>query len=221
MDTLQEEDEEEASADWAGGVPIGANGASPSKARNRASVSSMASFAQQLSTDQQAALQSSRLSQQYGPDSTIDIRPPPPLPNLKCGDETASGALEPLVDEIACALREWASLLYTHLYRRDYALFELVREHIEALHVGRKQLLAKTLSIDETEKLRREMVGRLVKGNIEQGLDVIVRHPTWGGLVDVDVEGEIERKGWASVVRMCKFACKDEGGEGRLTVLST
>lgn len=34
----------------------------------------------------------------------------PPIPSLKAGDETAKGALEPLVDEIACALREWHSV---------------------------------------------------------------------------------------------------------------
>jgi hypothetical protein len=130
-------------------------------------------------------------------------RPPPPLPNLKCGDETLSGEEEPLIDEIACALREWASLLYTHLYRRDYALFETVRSHIKALYAGRRQLLAKSLSVEETDRLREEMVRRLVKGNVEQGLDIIVRHPTWGGLVDVEVEGEVDKRAWMPATRMC------------------
>ncbi|GAA5903536.1 hypothetical protein JCM5296_006854 [Sporobolomyces johnsonii] len=204
MEPLQEEDEEEENDFEAsrqnGPVSLVANG-SPTKARNRTSVGSIASFASQLSTDQQLALQSSRASQYGGPEPA-DTRPAPPLPNLKCGDETASGADEPLIDEIACALREWASLLYTHLYHRDYALFESVRNHLEVLHAGRKQLLARTLSQEESLKLRKEAVARLVQGNIEQGLDIIVRHPVWGGLVDVNVEGEIERKGWLSIVRM-------------------
>ncbi|GAA5859498.1 hypothetical protein JCM1840_004642 [Sporobolomyces johnsonii] len=204
MEPLQEEDEEEENDFEAsrqnGPVSLVANG-SPTKARNRTSVGSIASFASQLSTDQQLALQSSRTSQYGGPEPA-DTRPAPPLPNLKCGDETASGADEPLIDEIACALREWASLLYTHLYHRDYALFESVRNHLEVLHAGRKQLLARTLSQEESLKLRKEAVARLVQGNIEQGLDIIVRHPVWGGLVDVNVEGEIERKGWLSIVRM-------------------
>ncbi|KAM0753228.1 hypothetical protein T439DRAFT_342381 [Meredithblackwellia eburnea MCA 4105] len=210
MEPLQEEDEsDETGAEGAqspfgaaAGFVGGANG-SPTKARNRTSIGSIASFANQLSGDQQVLFQSSRMSQQFGLGAEGgDGRPAAPLPNLKCGDETSSGTLEPLVDEIACALREWASLLYTHLYRRDYTIFNSVKTHFDALHSGRRQLLAKTLSTDETEKLRREMVTRLVKGNVEQGLDVIVRHPTWGGLVDVEVEGEIERKAWVSAVRM-------------------
>lgn len=92
--------------------------------------------------------------------------------------------------------------MFVYLARRDYKLFYVVREHIEALHLGRRQLLAKTLSAEETVNLRRECVARLVSGNVVQGLDVIVRHPTWGGLVTVDVEGEIDTRSWVSAVRM-------------------
>lgn len=204
MEPLQEEDEEEPSSPQDGVTDLtgfGPNGGTPSKARNRASV---------------ASFQGSRLSY-YGLGAgadAVDLRPPPPLPNLKCGDETMAGQVEPLVDEVACALREWAALLYTHLHRRDYALFESVRRHVDALHVGRKQLLANTLSIDETEELRKEMVSRLVKGNVEQGLEVIVRHPLWGGLVDVDVDGDIENKAWATVIRMCELVnCRLSRGD--------
>ena len=59
-----------------------------------------------------------------------------------------------------------------------------------------------TLSSEETTSLRRECVVRLVGGNIIQGLDVIVRHPTWGALVTVDVEGEVDPRSWVSPVRM-------------------
>lgn len=178
---------------------------SSSRARNRSSVGSAATFGQQFSSEQRAAFQSSRRLSMTGGVAATE-RPPPPLPNLKCGDDTASGADEPLVDEIACALREWATLLYTHLYRRDYALFDAVREHITVLHAARKQLLAQTLSVDETAALRREVVARLVKGNVEQALDVIVRDPRSGGLVDVGAEGDIDRGSWMSVVDMCAFS---------------
>ena len=134
-------------------------------------------------------------------------RPPPPLPSLKCGDETAAGAMEPLVDEVACALREWYSLLYTHLARRDYALFNNVRAQADELHAGRRALLAATLSGDEGVRLRSHIVDRLVRGNIMQGLDVIVRHPTSGGLVEVDddVSNDMrpnDRRAWVTGVRM-------------------
>ncbi|GAW01788.1 cytoplasmic protein [Lentinula edodes] len=40
----------------------------------------------------------------------------------------------------------------------------------------------------------------LVKGNLVQGLDVIVRHPTWGGLVTVDIQGEIDSRTWFCLI---------------------
>ena len=130
------------------------------------------------------------------------VKPLPPRFSLKSGDDTASGAAQPIIDEIASALREWHALMFHYLASRDYRLFHLVREHIEALHFGRRQLLVQTLSSEETTSLRRECVVRLVGGNIIQGLDVIVRHPTWGALVTVDVEGEVDPRSWVSPVRM-------------------
>lgn len=130
------------------------------------------------------------------------LKPLPPRPSLKSGDDTASGGEQPIIDEIASALREWHTLMFQYLARRDYKLFLVVREHIESLHSGRRQLLAKTLSAEETVNMRRDCVTRLVSGNLVQGLDVIVRHPTWGGLVTVDVEGEIDPRSWVSAVRM-------------------
>ncbi|KAG8964810.1 hypothetical protein FRC03_001343 [Tulasnella sp. 419] len=134
--------------------------------------------------------------------SPFPEKPMPPRPSLKSGDDTASGQVQPLVDEIASALREWHSLLHTYLTRRDYKLFNAVRQHLEALHLGRRQLLSETLSADETAALRKDCVVRLVRGNIAQGLDVIVRHPVWGSLVTVDVEGDIDTRSWLSAVRM-------------------
>lgn len=127
---------------------------------------------------------------------------PPPRPSLKSGDDTAAGAGQPLIDEISSALREWHNLLFTYLSRRDYKLFQTVREHIDELHLGRRQLLALTLSEEETVGLRRDCVSRLVKGNVAQGLDVIVRHPAWGGLVTVDVEGDFDPRSWVGAIPM-------------------
>ncbi|KAI0633627.1 cytoplasmic protein [Trametes polyzona] len=129
-------------------------------------------------------------------------KPLPPRPTLTSGDDTLSGAAQPIIDEIASALREWHALMFQYLAQRDYRLFHIVREYIEVLHLGRRQLLSQTLSSEETVNLRRECVARLVSGNLLQGLDVIVRHPTWGGLVTVDVEGEIDPRSWMSAVRM-------------------
>lgn len=130
------------------------------------------------------------------------LKPLPPRPSLKSGDDTASGIEQPIVDEIASALREWHMLMFQYLARRDYKVFHSVREHIEALHLGRRQLLAQTLNAEETNNLRRECVARLVCANIVQGLDIIVRHPSWGGLVTVDVGSDIENRNWVSAIRM-------------------
>ena len=129
-------------------------------------------------------------------------KPLPPRPSLRPSDETVAGADQPIIDEISSALREWHLLMFQYLARRDYKLFEVIRTHIEALHLGRRQLLAQTLSAEETVTLRRQCVARLVTANLIQGLDVIVRHPTWGGLVTVDVEGELDPRSWLSAVRM-------------------
>ncbi|KAJ2936556.1 hypothetical protein H1R20_g537, partial [Candolleomyces eurysporus] len=125
----------------------------------------------------------------------------PPRPSLKSGDDTASGFQQPIIDEISSALREWHNLMFQYLARRDYQLFHTVKEQIEALHLGRRQLLANTLSAEETVNMRRDCVTKLVVGNLVQSLDVIVRHPTWGGLVTVDLEGGADRS-WISAVRM-------------------
>lgn len=116
--------------------------------------------------------------------SNAHERPPPPLPSLKCGDETLSGTIEPLVDEIASALREWSSLLYKYLDERKYELFNVVKDQINYLFQGRRQLLAQTLSQEEMTKLRKDLVSKLVAGNLMQGLDIIVRHPEKGYLAD-------------------------------------
>lgn len=203
MEALPEEDEGEyddstvtiASASRAnGGSPQPPNSAR----KSRLSTSSMASEFANAIADPRRLSQRSQLN-------GIDLRPPPPLPNLKCGDETLSGANEPLVDEVACALRDWTALLYTHLSNRDYALFSTVRSYIGRLHHGRGQLLALSLPPEKMDALRRELVELLVLGNREQGLDMIVRHPTFGSLADVEANARsgTDLRGCMSAVRMC------------------
>lgn len=182
---------------------------SPTKMKNRASITSLASLARFSIVPTPSPRVA---SMNYGVKSLddlgmVDNRPLAPIPNLKCGDETSSGLEEPLIDEIACTLREWSTLLHSHLFNKNYDLFANVRNHIEVLHIGRRQLLAGSLSDGEKAILRGKMVRRLVRGNREQGLDIIVRHPNWGGLVEGDGEAleEGDRKSWVSGVRMCKF----------------
>ncbi|SPO22504.1 related to dedicator of cytokinesis protein 3 [Ustilago trichophora] len=164
------------------------------------------SSSQPSSPNQQSAAQLPSIesrSHEIGTNGQIVPRPPPPLPSLKCGDETLSGVHEPLVDEISCALREWSALMYNYLGQRDYELLNTVKDHIQLLYTARKQLLAQTLSAEEVSKLRRECVARLVKANVAQGLDVIVRHPGRGGLVDFDINSKhADPDSWVSGIRL-------------------
>ncbi|KIK32039.1 hypothetical protein CY34DRAFT_19344 [Suillus luteus UH-Slu-Lm8-n1] len=99
-----------------------------------------------------------------------NMKPLPPRPSLKSGDDTASGAMQPIIDEIASALREWHSMIFQYLARRNYKLFHTVREHIKVLHLGCRQLLAQTLSAEETVCLRMDCIACLVSGNVVQDL---------------------------------------------------
>ncbi|KAK0524071.1 Deoxycytidine kinase 1 [Tilletia horrida] len=182
METLPEEDESQSNPASPKHSPVVLDGGSPPPAR--------------VTFDP--------IQQAFVVSDALDVpKPAPPLPSLKCGDVTASGTNEPLVDEISCALREWNTLIYTYLVQRNYNLFQTVRHHIEVLHAARRQLLAQTLSVEEVSKLRRECVARLVKGNVVQGLDVIVRHPGRGGLVDVNFTGkESDPESWVSGIKL-------------------
>ena len=136
----------------------------------------------------------------------------PPLPKLTAGDSTIAGEQYPLVDEIACAIREWYGVsqfarvvrvslmmpqrLPTYLANREYRLFSTVMQHIDALFLGRRQLLSQTLSADELIRVRRESVSRLVKCNVAQGLEVIVRSLEDGSVMVVDRERAYSGATW-------------------------
>ncbi|WVQ84302.1 hypothetical protein IAT38_006454 [Cryptococcus sp. DSM 104549] len=120
----------------------------------------------------------------------------PPLPKLTAGDSTIAGQQWPLVDEIACAIREWYGRLPTYLANREYRLFSTVMQHIDALFLGRRQLLSQMLSGDELVRVRRECVSRLVKCNVAQGLDIIVRSLEDGSVMVVDRERAYSGTSW-------------------------
>lgn len=195
--TLLEEDESQ-DEDLLSGIVN--NLQTPSKARNRASL-----VDGRLSGHKRSESSSSLAEQIAGPSLGVEDRPPPPLPSLKTGDETAAGLDEPLVDEIACSLRGSANLLYTHLYQRNYSKFHEVKAAIDDLHLGRRQLLNGTLSTDELQRLRQSLVDKLVLVNISQGLDIVVRHPQWGALADVEAHEAVDERAWMSAVRMYKL----------------
>ncbi|TIB91721.1 hypothetical protein E3Q19_02279 [Wallemia mellicola] len=136
-----------------------------------------------------------------------DNRPPPPLPSLKCGDETSFGHDEPLIDEIACALREYFTALHASLTRGNYSLFEKIKNNINALNYARMQLLQQSSTQSDNQEdlndLRARAVERLVKANVDLGLDVIVRHPTTGALANISNDGnDVDKKAWISSIRM-------------------
>lgn len=140
-------------------------------------------------------------------------KPQPPVPTITAGDSTSAGQAWPLVDEIACAIREWHEVssrqlfstlmlttqrLPTYLANREYRLFDIVMQHIDCLFVGRRQILAQTHSEDELASVMRECVSRLVKCNVAQGLDVIVRSLKDGSVMVVDRDRIFAGTSWIS-----------------------
>lgn len=71
-------------------------------------------------------------------------------------------------------------------------------QHIDCLYVGRRQILAQTHSEDELSQVRRECVSRLVKCNVAQGLDVIVRSLEDGSVLVIDRERAYSGTNWIS-----------------------
>ncbi|KAI9885244.1 MAG: hypothetical protein M1823_002949 [Watsoniomyces obsoletus] len=111
-------------------------------------------------------------------------KPPAPVPMLKVGDETPTSLQEPLVDEIASALREWHSthlheLMLGQQYRSIGKLWKLVKK----LDLSRRRLLHNVLTDRELASLREEIVWDLVRGNKLLGSDVIVRDPAQRGRI--------------------------------------
>lgn len=87
---------------------------------------------------------------------------------------------------------------------REYRLFNAVVQHIDALFLGRRQLLSQMLSGDELVRIRRECVSRLVKCNVAQGLEVIVRSLEDGSVVGIDKDRALTRSGWMGGVMAYK-----------------
>jgi len=109
-----------------------------------------------------------------------------PLPaSIEPTHTTTAGQDEILVDEIACTLREWGILLKQYLKQQKYDLFNQIRELFQILFQGRRQLLARTLSDEEFTHLRRDLIQRMEEGNRLQNLDIIVRDPNTGRIIDV------------------------------------
>jgi len=129
-------------------------------------------------------------------DAEEESKEQPPLPRLTAGDSTLAGQQYPLVDEIACAIREWYTRLPTYLANREYRLFSTVTQHIDALFLGRRQLLTQTLSVDELTRVRKECVSRLVKCNVAQGLEVIVRSLDDGSVLVVEKDRTYAGASW-------------------------
>lgn len=151
-------------------------------------------------------------------------KPTPPLPQLQNSDNTTSGTLEPLIDEISCAVREWNLHLYDLLQKGDYAKFGRLKSLIEESLRGRQRLIDSIPEVGTEERrvdseldgdlnqVRRECIKNLGKGNWELGLEVIVRHPISGGLIHCGTgtkeEGEdpVDRRSWVTGVQMCEFS---------------
>ncbi|EWC48801.1 hypothetical protein DRE_00106 [Drechslerella stenobrocha 248] len=109
---------------------------------------------------------------------------PAPVPMLKIGDETATMAGEPLVDEIASCLREWhSSSFHELLLSRDYTTVNNLSTLIGQLDIVRRQLTHRVLTATELAVTREKTVWDMVKGNKMLNREVIVRDPATGGIL--------------------------------------
>lgn len=97
MDAVREEDEDELNGDAMGSGP-------PSPMKPNGSSSNL-------------------LRRNHRPASLVLAAPrekeQPPLPTLTAGDSTVAGQQWPLVDEIACAIREWYAVSRSRMRRAD------------------------------------------------------------------------------------------------------
>ncbi|KAK6359258.1 hypothetical protein TWF696_000421 [Orbilia brochopaga] len=109
---------------------------------------------------------------------------PAPVPMLKIGDETATMAGEPLVDEIASCLREWhSSSFHELLLSRDYTTVNNLSALIGQLDIVRRQLTHRVLTATELAVTREKTVWDMVKGNKMLNREIIVRDPATGGIL--------------------------------------
>ncbi|KAK6535635.1 hypothetical protein TWF694_002090 [Orbilia ellipsospora] len=109
---------------------------------------------------------------------------PAPVPMLKIGDETATMAGEPLVDEIASCLREWhSSSFHELLLSRDYTTVNNLSSLIGQLDIVRRQLTHRVLTATELAVTREKTVWDMVKGNKMLNREIIVRDPGSGGIL--------------------------------------
>jgi len=101
---------------------------------------------------------------------------------LKIGDESATSASEPLVDEISSCLRDWyLSHLPELVLRQDYDRLDRVSDLITKLDYARRELLNDVLTSQERSALRSEAVWDMVRGNKLLGAEIIVRDPLQKG----------------------------------------
>ncbi|KAK4690990.1 hypothetical protein P7C71_g5919, partial [Lecanoromycetidae sp. Uapishka_2] len=120
-------------------------------------------------------------------------RPQAPVPMLKIGDETPTSSSEPLVDEIASALREWHSKnLHELLLARRYSTLERISELVNRLDLARRQLLHGVLTAQELGVLREGVIWNLVDGNKMLSNEVVVRDSQQRGRLLTGEDSAIE-----------------------------
>ncbi|KAK9764626.1 Deoxycytidine kinase 1 [Basidiobolus ranarum] len=113
-------------------------------------------------------------------ESVEEVRLSPPSASRMTAYTTTGGFSEPLADFIASVLKEWCSFLQIYLKKREYVLFSQVKYLMATLFKGRRQLLSQTLSLEDLNKLRVELIHTILSGNKLQGLDSIVLHKEKG-----------------------------------------
>ncbi|XP_015607824.1 dedicator of cytokinesis protein 3 isoform X2 [Cephus cinctus] len=97
---------------------------------------------------------------------------------------------DPVVREVTLVLREWGSIWKRLYMEREIYKFNTLRKVMRELLEWRRQLLAGTLTTDQTRELKLRIINKVDWGNRKLGLDLVPRQGAH--MVDPDTMSVVE-----------------------------
>ncbi|XP_015108826.1 dedicator of cytokinesis protein 3 isoform X1 [Diachasma alloeum] len=97
---------------------------------------------------------------------------------------------DPVVREVTLVLREWGSIWKRLYVEREIYKFNTLRKVMRELLEWRRQLLAGTLTTDQTRELKLRIINKVDWGNRKLGLDLVPRQGAH--MVDPDTMSVVE-----------------------------
>ncbi|XP_033223488.1 dedicator of cytokinesis protein 3 isoform X2 [Belonocnema kinseyi] len=97
---------------------------------------------------------------------------------------------DPVVREVTLVLREWGGIWKRLYVEREIYKFSTLKKVMQDLLEWRRQLLAGTLTTDQTRELKLQIINKVDWGNRKLGLDLVPRQGAH--MVDPDVMSVVE-----------------------------